>query len=607
MAKVVYQLFEEQVKKKPENVALIYKGKQYTYQELNTKIDSFLSIFKAKNHQGIIAIILDRSVDMIIAVWAVIKSGNAYLPIDPSLPPARIESMLKNSSVNLVLTNDKYSNYYCNTYETISLDRNRGGLDIKVTSLSLSTKKIDPLNNLAYVMYTSGTTCKPKGVMISHHALSHYVRSMQDVYPLSCGERVLFKTPFNFDVSIREVIWTLSYGGTIVAAEPDGHRDPVYISDLIDEYKISVVQFVPSMLGVFLQHPNAKFSESINCVICSGEAMQLKHVKDFFDEKPHARLLNMYGPTEATVEVSVFDCAHLQDHSSVPIGQAIGNNKLHVLNDDLTLCGLTQTGKLYISGDSLAQGYINNKELTRKKFIIHDFEGLGTLRLYETGDLARNLEDGNVEYLGREDDQLSIHGYRIELDEIKNIIISHGIVDSVYVTVWNSNDVPKIVAYVKAEVIDDKVDIVNSIFNYLKGQLPEYMIPSYIMALDEFPLTANGKVNRDKLPEPAASFNKKYKAPSNDIEKTLQSIWDCNFNIKHQISINDSYFKLGGDSISMINIVKDINSTFKTKYLFQNFISNETIEKQALYISETLQEQLIEDTIYVNDQEEFVL
>ncbi|TQV81104.1 non-ribosomal peptide synthetase [Aliikangiella coralliicola] len=595
MDKLVYELFKQEAGKNSENVALIDKEKQYSYDELNRRANYLASLIQAKNSSEVIGILLDRSVDMVESVWAVIMSGHAYLPIDPSLPHARVTYMLENSNVRTLLTSNKYANCYRNNYEIVCLEEHQGKTHNQQIFLAFEPDSVDAADRLAYVMYTSGTTGRPKGVKISHHSLVGYVLAMQDIYPLASGERVLFKTPFNFDVSVREIIWTLCFGGTLVIAEPEGHKDPVYISELMEEYRINLVHFVPSMLDVFLRHPGTHFSKNIKCVICSGEALQINHVETFYQKIPYARLLNMYGPTEATVEVSAFDCANLKEHPSVPIGRVIANNKLLILNDDMTLCKQNEMGKLYISGDSLALGYMNNEKLTQQKFITHHVKTIGLIRLYETGDIARYLDDGNIEYIGREDDQLNIRGYRIELNEIKNIIMSHRAIENVYVTAHGiDTSLPKIVAYITKHEYYDKANVIGDLFDFLKTQLPEYMIPGSIILIDELPLTANGKIDRNSLPEPTALFNKKYLEPTNDIEKRMLAIWGSHLNVNRQISIDDNYFRLGGDSLSLIHIVKGINSEFKTSFLSLDFIGCETIEEQSDVVARKLQARLHE-------------
>jgi len=606
MAKRVCELFKQQVDRNSEKLALIYKGKPYSYEELNNRIDYLSGLFQTKRSKRVIGILLDRSVDMVAAVWAVIKSGHAYLPIDPSLPYARVTYMLQNSHVTTLLTSHNYARYYRNNYETICFEDHQENSNNQPIFSDLQLSKMDATDQLAYVMYTSGTTGKPKGVKISHHSLVGYILAMQDIYPLTSGERVLLKTPFNFDVSVREIIWTLSFGGTLIIAEPDGHKDPVYISEIIEEHGINLVHFVPSMLDIFMRHPETHFSKTIKCIICSGEALQIKHVKTFYQTMPDARLLNMYGPTEATVEVSVFDCANLKEHRSVPIGRAIANNKLLILNKDFTLCKPNEVGKLYISGDSLAQGYINNEELTEQKFMTHQIKTMGSLRLYETGDIARYLNDGNIEYIGREDDQINIRGYRIELNEIKHILISHSAVENAYVAAWDlDNFSPKIVAYITQYEHHNKANIINKLFDFLKSQLPEYMIPSSIMLLDELPLTVNGKVAKDRLPEPTVLFNSQHIEPSNDVEKRMLTIWMSHLNVDRPISIDDNYFKLGGDSLLLIHIVKNINSEFKTSFLFLEFIGCQTIKEQSDVVARKLQDQSYEVSIEMTNKEKW--
>ena len=584
---MVYTLLEEQNKNRPQNIALICKCKEYSYRQLSNRIDFFTSLFHTNSNNDVIAIVLDRSIDMIAAVWAVLKSGNAYLPIDPSLPKVRIDYMLNDSNVRIVLTESKYEADYQTQLETVCLDKynHTWHRKAKIIESAQHMSTIDCINELAYVMYTSGTTGKPKGVMISHGALVNYVQTMQEVYSLSFGERVLFKTPFNFDVSVREIIWTLAFGGTLVVSQPDGHKDPVYISEIIAKHNINLVHFVPSMLDVFLHHPLTNFADSVKCIICSGEAIQVQHVEAFFEQVPHARLLNMYGPTEAAVEVSIYDCSDFSGGKSVPIGKATKGNKLLIFNDQLELCKKNESGNLYIYGANLAAGYINNTTLTQQKFTTQNVEGMGTIRLYNTGDVVRRLPDGNIEFIGRKDEQVSINGYRIELNEISHIISAHQTVKSAYVTVWDGNtSTVKIVAYITVNELVDQTNISTEILTYLQSELPEYMIPNHIMVIEEMPLSANGKIAKNRLPEPVSFYNKEYLAPTNEIEEKLQALWAKNLKIERKISIDDNYFKLGGDSLSLINLIISINLEFDKSILLQELMGHETIKYMSKFI-----------------------
>lgn len=611
MKESVLELFNAHVDSNLDKHALIYMNEHFTYRWLSNRIDFISSLWDPNISDEIIGVILDRSVDMVATIWAVLKSGNAYLPIDPSLPKERISYMLDDCGVNIVLATEKYGLEYSNQYKTIFLDN----YNVSLCNKNIITEKIENKvdisspESLAYVMYTSGTTGRPKGVMVNHNALSNYVINMQDLHPLSPGERVLFKTPFNFDVSIREVIWTLAFGGVLVIAESNMHKDPVYISKLMKEHNVNLAHFVPSMLAVFLRHPDAEFSESINCIISSGEALQIKQVKDFFSASPGARLLNMYGPTEATVEVSAFDCMELDTHSTVPIGRATDNNTLLILNDDLNLCEVGNVGKLYIAGRSLAVGYINDKKLTAESFIWSDIDGVGYLRLYDTGDLARYLPEGNIEYIGREDEQISNYGYRIEPAEINNAIYSHDSVESVYVTVnESSSGFNKIVAYVKVSNVYRDLVKIEDIFNLLRDTLPEYMIPKNIMLIDEFPLTSNGKIDKSKLPVPTAVHSEIYIAPKNYIEKTIHQLWGRNLNnITQRISVLDNYFKLGGDSISLIYLIISINDRFSINILLQDIMDCETIKSMSRLVVNRIKQKTTESDLQNHKWEEIIL
>ena len=300
--------------------------------------------------------------------------------------------------------------------------------------------------------------------MVDHTALSNYIDNIQKIHELSKGDKVLLKTPFYFDVSVRELIWTLCFGGTLVISEPEGHKDPIYISNILSEHQINIVHFVPSMLEVFLHHPDTKLPNSLIYVICSGESLQPSQAQEFYRQTSNCRLLNMYGPTEATVEVTSFNCEDLKAHKIIPIGKEIDNTNILILNNDLSLCDSGSAGEIYIGGDSLSVGYFGNEELTQKNFVDFVDENKITKKLYKTGDLARYLRDGNIEFLGRMDDQINIRGYRIELGEITSVIASHINVKKTYVTTKKANNqYDQIIAYVvvknKTSSVEKRIDL----------------------------------------------------------------------------------------------------------------------------------------------------
>ncbi|MBQ4862191.1 non-ribosomal peptide synthetase [Pseudoalteromonas sp. MMG013] len=567
----VCDLFNKSVEQAPEQVCLVYQGRNYRYSEIAAWSSDIASSISAANidRGQVIAVIMDRSPEMVSCIWGVLKAGCVYLPIEPSLPLDRQQYMIQNAGCNYILAQHEYRSSYQTGFNVAQIDEQKVVLLQRIAKLA---KVHNPDCDLAYIMYTSGTTGKPKGVMIDNSALYNYVIGMQDVHPITFGSSVLLKTPFNFDVSIRELIWTLCYGASLIIAEPEGHKDPVYISYVLAKYQINIVHFVPSMLQVYLQHEGTGFSKSVECVICSGEALQINHVERFYQCVPDTRLLNMYGPTEATVEVTSFDCKNLTDHRSVPIGQPIGNVAIHILDDSLKACEVEQAGDLYISGNSLSVGYLGNQEQTGEKFFSLMCDNGEQTILYKTGDIARYLQDGNIEYLGRQDEQVNIRGYRIELTEVQSVINSHKDVDDSVIALNIQHDShEQIAAYVKVKY-DAKVSE-DELLTFLKAYLPDYMVPSSMTFLDDFPLTENGKVDKKALPKPVIRFSAHILKAHSKTQKTLEELWQNNLNIARELSLNDNYMNLGGDSISLIYLIKEINKAFNIDLLFQDIVS----------------------------------
>jgi amino acid adenylation domain-containing protein len=359
--------------------------------------------------------------------------------------------------------------------------------------------------DLAYVIYTSGSTGKPKGVMVEHRSVVNRLHWMQRAYPIGKGDVILQKTPYCFDVSVWELFWWALQGATLSFLMPGAEGNPLRIVDTIKRHHVSVMHFVPSMLNVFLEYLDGKSAgvlaglASVRQVFASGEALTPSHVRKFNDiwgSKTSARLTNLYGPTEATVDVSYFDCPASNEFETIPIGRPIDNIRLYVIREGQQVT-IGETGELCIAGVGLARGYLNNAALTAEKFT--DNPANPGERIYRTGDVARWLPDGNIEYLGREDHQIKIRGLRIELGEIENTIRQcPGIGDCVAVVKKYSENVILIVAYVVCKADVDFEDLKR----HAKEVLPDYMVPHRFEQLDRIPLTANGKADRKALPEP---------------------------------------------------------------------------------------------------------
>ncbi|MCH2087148.1 MAG: amino acid adenylation domain-containing protein, partial [Pseudoalteromonas sp.] len=423
----IHQLIETQVEKAPDNVALVYEDITYTYDEVNKKANQLARLLRnaGATNDSVIALCLERSVEMVVAILAVLKSGAAYLPIDPEYPVKRINTILYDAKPLLLIKHhDLFHGDGIAGMQLLDLDdkETQEGIN-KQCDTNLQQVNSTP-DDLVYVIYTSGTTGTPKGVMVEHKALLNRIDWMQQQYQLDNNETVLQKTPYSFDVSAWEFFWTLSYGAKLVVAEPGGHRDPVYLSNLMAQAEVSICHFVPSMLNAYLTEEVATFPKSLKRIFCGGETLDIRAVEMLAEAAPWIQVDNFYGPTEAAIGITCFPCSELSKYRTIPIGKPIQNVEVLLLGEEGGPSPDGAIGELYIGGAPLARGYINNVAETEAKFVwlTHPVTKINT-RYYRTGDKVRRLFDGNLEYHGRVDDQVKLRGVRIELAEIRNTLL----------------------------------------------------------------------------------------------------------------------------------------------------------------------------------------
>lgn len=586
--KTLHELFEEQVRKTPDKTAVIYGNDKLSYAELAARVNRLAVILRSKgvSRDSIVGIMLDRSLEMIIGIIAILKAGGAYLPIDPRYPADRIEFIMDDSNASLLLVKNNQHGSLVSNIELVNLD--------DMSLYKAETGEIESINSscdLAYIIYTSGSTGKPKGVMIEHHSVINRLSWMQKKYSLDGGDIILQKTPFTFDVSVWELFWWSFGGAGVCMLEQGWEKDPAKIVETIEEERITTMHFVPSMLGAFLEYLNDNKESisrlrSLKRVFASGEVLNLYQVNLFnqlLTEKHQVKLHNLYGPTEATVDVSYFDCSDIGDINTIPIGKPIDNIKLYILNKHNNLQPIGVVGELYIAGVGLARGYLNRSELTAEKFIVNPFDSSG--RMYKTGDLARWLPDGNVEFLGRLDHQVKIRGFRIELGEIESQLLKSEMVKGAVVLARIGKDNN---SYLCAYIVASTKDIeITYLMEFLSKDLPDYMIPSAFVVLDEIPLSANGKVDRKALPEPIGAMlnNTEYEAPRNDMEAELVRIWEEILNVE-KVGINDNFFLLGGHSLKAISLVSRIHKSFSGDFPLKEVFKSPTVKGIAAAIND---------------------
>jgi amino acid adenylation domain-containing protein len=517
--KTIQRLFAEQVERTPDFVALIQQNSKITYSDLNLLSVQLAHLLTGKGLQvdNIVGIEAERSAGMIIGILGILKAGGAYLPIDPNYPAERKNYMLADSNAKILVTM-RASMRWTKTgsiQEIVYIDdhlspqRRKTGSGTVGTAHTTSTAAADVSLSLSYVIYTSGSTGKPKGVAVGHRSVINRLNWMQRKYPIEPGDVILQKTPFTFDVSVWEIFWWSFQGASLCLLEPGGQKAPEAIIDAAEKNYITTIHFVPSMLNVFLEY--LEYSEDLNRlstlrqVFASGEALSVHHVKTFnrlLHKRNKTKLVNLYGPTEATVDVSFFNCPVKEKIEKIPIGKPIDNIRLYVVNKSMRLQAVGSIGELCISGDGLARGYLNNPELTKEKFQIPDYKQSGALRadfrhhypIYMTGDLARWLPDGNIEFLGRIDHQVKIRGYRIELAEIENQLRQYPEIKAAVVLAREDNTVNSdqyLCAYMAGDFVSTGSILTSELKRYLSQSLPDYMIPAYFTTLEQIPLTRN--------------------------------------------------------------------------------------------------------------------
>lgn len=555
-------LFNKQVVLSPDSIAVVYKEESLTYRELDEKtnqVANFL-ISRGVKKEEFVGICLERSIEMILSILGIIKAGAAYVPMDPEYPADRIKYMFEDTGMKMLLTSTHERSVLQAVtteagVELISMDTDWE--QIAAMPVSAPAVKISP-ENLCYLIYTSGSTGKPKGVMNEHRGLVNRLIWTQEYFNLTSADVILQKTTYCFDVSVWELLWAFISGSKLVFAHPGAQKNTEELRKLIDQHGVTTIHFVPSMLETFLFGVNRDDCRSLKRVLCSGEALTKNQVILFQEKLNHAGLFNLYGPTEAAIDVSCWEV--IQQPSKISIGKPVANTQLYILDTHMKPVPIGAQGELFIGGIQVARGYLKLPELTAAKFIKDIFSTTPGARLYRTGDLVCWLPNGNIEYLGRIDDQVKIRGFRIELGEVENKILSYpGIKQAVVNALADATGSKKLVGYIVplAKGFETK-----SLVAFMKQELPEYMIPSAFVELDQIPLSANGKVNRKALPKPSnqrPELSVLFKAATTPAEKNIEKIWQELLQIE-RIGVNDNFFELGGNSLlalKSIALLKD--------------------------------------------------
>jgi tyrocidine synthetase-3 len=556
----VLELFQEQVRKAPHAKAILFGDVQLNFAEFD-KITTALAVYLRQEFdlktEDIVGIEMERSEWMVIAIWGILKAGGVYAPIDPNYPEDRKKYIKEDTGCKVCLTQLQLEEIDLSKYIDLPLDVEVEG------------------NNLAYVIYTSGTTGEPKGVLNEHGALLNRLLWMKSDLNINADDVILQKTPFTFDVSVWEFILPFISGSTLIVARPEGHKDPVYLRELINEEGVTLLHFVPSMLEHFLLERGVAECTSIRNIVCSGEALSRKLVNKFQEVFKQVRLFNYYGPTEAAIDVTSMELTN-DKGEAVSIGRPVANTQIYILNDAMNLQFLGSVGEICIGGVQVSRGYLNKPELTDQKFVNNPYN---RGKLYRTGDLGFWNEDGTIAYLGRKDDQVKIRGHRIELGEIEAALVTKPeLIQASVLTSEDKDGHTILIAYIVSSVPEKAA----SLYGFLSGILPMYMIPSRFVQLEKMPLTTNGKLDRKALKnmEGSIDFSENYVEPRNEIERTLVEIWNEALE-KDKIGVKDNFFALGGHSLIAIRLIGKYHKELGVKIELKEFFDKTSIAEHA--------------------------
>jgi amino acid adenylation domain-containing protein len=573
--KTIQILFEEQVSRTPDNIAVEFLHEKITYSDLNLKANQLANKLRKRGVKpnDFVMVIVERSIELIIAILAVLKSGGAYVPIDPLYPVERIQYMLKNCNADTIITQRGFEHKNDMQVKNIFLleneifNENEGNLP-----------EVNSSSDLSYMIYTSGSTGNPKGIMLEHRATHNFIVGMKRILDFSQIKSIASLTSVSFDIFVFESLLPLTMGLKVIIA------NVLNFEDYVKGKKVDLIQTTPSTMSLLLkEESNTVYLNDLKYLVIGGESFP-KDLLYKIRKVTSAVVYNMYGPTETSVWSTV---KKVEEDNVINIGKPIANTRIYILGEDYELKEIGVPGDLYIAGDGLARGY-TSIEQTVKNFIENPY--LKGERIYKTGDIAKWLSNGEIEFLGRADSQVKIRGFRIELEEIEQIMKKKdGITDCV-VTAQDYDDGTK---YLICYYISEESCAVSDLISYMAHYLPEYMVPGYFIRIDNFPLTPNGKLNKRALPLPdkeRPELKTLYIPPSSEIELQICELWK-NILSKEMIGVDDNFFELGGNSVLLVQMYSGLQRMYPGYITLPDIFTYPTIKKLCLYLNKAMQKR----------------
>lgn len=581
--KCIHKLFEAQVQKTPNKIAVVFEDQQLTYAEFNSKANQLAHYLQQRGvkPEVLVGLCTERSLLMIIGLLGILKAGGAYLPLDPTLPKEGFASRLQDMEIPVILTQQRLvDNLPTDVGQIVCLDTDWDSIADRQDENPISEVTTQ---NLVYVLFTSGSTGKPKGVAIEHRQLLNYLHGITHRLDLSTTTNFATVSTLAADLGNTGIFTALCTGGCLHILSIECATDSATLAKYCRTHPIDCLKIVPSHLATLLASAPSDSILPRQQLILGGEAASWQLIEQIRQQAPSNLIFNHYGPTEATVGVTTFAVENQQiSTQTVPLGRPLANTQIYLLDQQLQPVPIGVTGELYIGGAALARGYLNRPDITAEKFIPNPFAEMGS-RLYKTGDIARYLPDGNIEFIGRVDHQVKIRGFRIELGEIESVLCQHLQVQQAVVSVREDNENKSLIAY----VVPKQTLSVSELQRFLREKLPEYMMPSTFVILKTLPLTSNGKVNRNALPESNSDRPELatiYEPPQTEVERAIANIWQQMLPVE-KVGIHDNFFDIGGHSLLLVQAHAKLREIFLNNISVINLFEYPTINSLAKYLT----------------------